>query len=60
VTVRPDDGACPGTECATNAGIEAQAWRVDAADRTGDTHSWQCTYRAEQAACYVVAQPSAS
>lgn len=51
VTVRPDDGACPDTECSTNAGIEAQAWRVDATERSGVHVAWRCSYRAETASC---------
>jgi hypothetical protein len=57
VTVRPADGACPGDECSTAAGIEAQAWRVEATDRKAGEHAWRCTYRAETASCVVVAAP---
>lgn len=58
VTVAPDDGACPGAECSTAAGISAQPWRVDATDRKGQAHSWRCTYRDETATCIVVTEPS--
>lgn len=59
VKVAPDDGACPGTECSTAEGIAAQAWRVDAVDRNGQSHTWRCTYREEAASCAVVVGPSA-
>lgn len=58
VTVAPDDGACPGTECSTAEGIAAQPWRVDATDRKGQPHTWRCTYRDETASCKVVTEPS--
>jgi len=58
VTVRPDGGACAGTDCATNAGIAARAWRVEATDRSGGAYVWRCTYRAEQATCVAVVEPS--
>jgi len=58
VTVVPADGACPGTECATVAGIAAQSWRVDATDRQGKPYEWTCTYRDERATCVVVTPPS--
>lgn len=60
VTVSPDDGACPGTECSTAEGIEAQPWRVEATDRTGQTYRWRCTYRNETASCTVVTRPPSS
>lgn len=60
VTVRPEDGACPGTECSTNAGIEAQPWRVNATDRAGGEFAWRCTYRSEMATCVVITQQSPS
>ncbi|HEX7950900.1 MAG TPA: hypothetical protein VF494_11170 [Candidatus Limnocylindrales bacterium] len=60
VTVGPEDGACPGTECAVAAGISAQAWRVDATDRTGRAHTWHCTYADEKASCTAVSEPSPS
>ncbi len=58
VTVAPDDGACPGTECSTTEGIAAQPWRVDATDRKGQLHSWRCAYRGEAASCTVVTEPT--
>ena len=58
VTVAPEDGACPGTECSTAEGIAAQPWRVDATDRQGQAHAWRCTYRDESASCMVVTEPS--
>jgi hypothetical protein len=58
VTVWPDDGACPGTECSTAAGIAAQPWHVEATDRKGQPHAWRCTYRDETASCAVVTAPS--
>lgn len=58
VTVAPDDGACPGTECSTAEGIAAQPWRVDATDRKGQPHTWRCTYHDETASCMVVTEPS--
>ena len=59
VTVTPADGACPVAECSTSAGIEAQPWRVDAIDRKGQPHRWQCTYQDEAATCTVGTQPTA-
>lgn len=58
VTVGPEDGACPGTECATAEGIAAQPWRVDATDRKGQPYAWRCTYRDEAASCTVITPPS--
>ena len=60
VTVSPDDGACPGTECSTAAGIAAQPWRVEATDRAGQHHTWRCAYAAELATCTVVAAPAST
>lgn len=60
VTVSADDGACPGTECATAAGIEAQAWLVEATDRAGQRHAWRCAYAAELATCTVVTAPAST
>ena len=47
VAVAPEDGACPGTECSTAAGIAAQPWRVNAMDRKGQPHTRRCTYHDE-------------
>jgi hypothetical protein len=58
VSVGPEDGACPGTECSTAEGIAAQPWRIDATDRKGQPHSWRCTYRDETASCTVITVPS--
>jgi|GEM_PF-1600188 hypothetical protein len=58
VTVAPDDGACPGTECSMAEGIAAQPWRVDAMDRKGQPHTWRCTYHDETASCTVGTEPS--
>ena len=58
VTVVPEDGACPGTECSTAEGIAAQPWRVNATDRKGQPHTWRCTYRDETAACTVITGPA--
>lgn len=58
VTVAPEDGACPGTECSTAEGIAARLWRVDATDRKGQSHTWRCRYRDEAASCTVVTEPS--
>jgi hypothetical protein len=58
LTVTPEDGGCPGTECSTAAGIAARTWRVDATDRTGERHAWRCTYGGETASCTVIAAPS--
>ncbi|HEX7948914.1 MAG TPA: hypothetical protein VF494_01090 [Candidatus Limnocylindrales bacterium] len=60
VTVAPEDGACPGTECSTAAGIAARTWRVDATERNGQPHTWRCAYRNESASCTAVAEPSPS
>lgn len=60
VTVSPDDGTCPGTECSTAEGIAAQLWRVDAMDRMGQPHLWRCAYRNETASCTVVTVPPSS
>lgn len=58
VTVSPDGGTCPGTECSTAAGIAAQPWRVVATDRKDQQHAWRCAYRNETASCTVITEPS--
>lgn len=60
VTVAPEDGGCPASECSTAEGISARTWRVDATDRQGQPHSWRCTYRDESASCTAVSEPSPS
>jgi hypothetical protein len=60
VTVAPEDGGCPGSECSTAEGISARTWRVDATDRQGQPHVWRCTYHDESASCTAVSEPSPS
>lgn len=57
VTVAPADGACPGTECSTAAGIASQPWRVSALDRKGQPHTWRCAYGDETASCTEGTEP---